>query len=751
MKKRILLVVLLAVCVGASTVAFAAERVVNYAYQAIPVTFAHGKVLGAAESMGLSQVYDTLLLKDFQGNFLPNLAERWEISDDSMVYTFHLRKDVKWTDGVGFTAKDVEFSYARLAKAPAFSWVFDVNIDHMEVPDDYTFKIFMKKPNALFISMLASPSESAIMAKHALEKYGDDYGTSVDKIVGTGAYIVTEWKPEVSISYKANENYFKGVPDIKNIVYNRVTDTNAAIVAIQTGELDLLLTPITGAAYKTLAGNPNIVLGDFMSARNEAIHMYVKDGVFSDVRMRRAVAHAIDKEDILTVAVDGLGQVIRYPGDVGSAITANPDYEPAITYEQSIEKARALVKEAGKEGASVVIKSYNTDPYATVGTYLQGVLSEIGLNATVAPMERATFLSELDKEMCDVFPLGWVSSSYDIEETLGSLLHSANLGTAGNYSFYKRQAELKRRQAWEDYEQYTGERDRLNASLNDMRSRSKAMLKTPKRMGNSEARLHKREGTERQEKVHNSQKALETRIEKLEVKEKPREAENVRIDFSLTDPPRNKIVIEANELDFSYGERAIFKDASFFVPGGSKTALIGPNGSGKTTLLNLIAGRQEGIRLAPKARIGYFYQGFENIDDDKTVLENTIYGSVQKELVVRLTLARLLIKRDDVLKPARVLSGGERIKLSFAMLFCSDCNVLLLDEPTNYLDMPSLEVLQTLLSEYEGTVLFVSHDRAFVETVATRLLIIENGPITAFEGTLSEYEEHQSRKNHSNY
>jgi peptide/nickel transport system substrate-binding protein len=275
-----------------------------------------------------------------------------------------------------------------------------------------------------------------IMSKHGFDKYGEDYGSSVDKIIGTGAYIVTDWKPEVSISYKANENHFKGAPDIKNIVFNRITDTNAAIVAIQTGELDLLLTPINGANYKTLSGNKDVVIGEYMSARNEAIYMYCKDGIFSDVRMRKAVAHAVNKEDILMVAMDGLGQVIRYPGDIGSGMTANPDFAPAITYENDIEKAKALVKEAGKAGASVVIKSYNTDPYATIGTYLQGVLNEIGLKATVEPMERATFLSQLDKEMCEIFPLGWVGNCYDIEESLGALLHSANLGTAGNDSFY---------------------------------------------------------------------------------------------------------------------------------------------------------------------------------------------------------------------------------------------------------------------------------------------------------------------------
>ncbi|MDR3164309.1 MAG: ABC transporter substrate-binding protein [Synergistaceae bacterium] len=442
MKKRSIAVAFLLIvcCVmfSAATVLAASNegRVLNFAYQAITNSFVHGKLIGMAEAHSLAQVYDTLILKDFNGDFHPNLAERWEISPDGMEYTFYLRKDVKWSDGVDFTAKDVEFTFDYLAKAPAFSWIFDVNIDHMEIVDDHTIKIFMRKPNTLFISTLASTSNSLIAPKHGFEKYGDEYGSAPDKIIGTGAYVVTEWKPDVSITYKAKKDYFRGEPAIKEIKLHRITDTNAAIVAIQTGELDLLLTPINGSAYKTLSGNANVMIGEYISARNEAIYMYCKDGLFSDVRMRKAVAYAINKEDILTVAMDGLGHIINYPGDIGSAMTANPDYVPSITYPQDIEKAKALVKEAGKVGAPVAIKSYNTDPYAVIGTYLQGVLNEIGLDATVEPMERATFLSQLDAEMCSIFPLGWVGSAYDIEEVLGCALHSANIGTAGNDSFY---------------------------------------------------------------------------------------------------------------------------------------------------------------------------------------------------------------------------------------------------------------------------------------------------------------------------
>ena len=104
-------------------------------------------------------------------------------------------------------------------------------------------------------------------------------------------------------------------------------------------------------------------------------------------------------------------------------------------------------------------------------------------------------------------------------------------------------------------------------------------------------------------------------------------------------------------------------------------------------------------------------------------------------------LARLLFRREDVYKKAGVLSGGERVKLSFARLLGSAANLLLLDEPTNFLDLPSVEALQSLVREYAGTVLFVSHDRAFTEHCATRLLRIENKKLVTFEGTLSQWEE----------
>ena len=326
---------------------------------------------------------------------------------------------------------------------------------------------------------------------------------------------------------------------------------------------------------------------------------------------------------------------------------------------------------------------------------------------------------------------------------------------SGNYSFYKEQTGLEFQRAGQEYENYIAEKTHLEAAITDRRGKSKSVRKAPKRMGNSEARLHRRSATEKQEKLNNAVNSLKTRLEKLEVKEKPKEQPGIKLDFSLTNPPENKIVISAEDLSFSYGLNMILDKVRFKVYNGLKTAIRGNNGAGKTTLLNLIyreSGARNGgnvrdvqdvwsgsIYIVPRARIGYFHQDFENLDYDKSVLENVTDGCVQSPSVVRTILARLLIAGDDVFKKVGVLSGGERIKVSFAKLFVSGANVLLLDEPTNYLDMASIEALQEVLTDYEGTVLFVSHDRAFTDAVADRLLILENHKISEFEGSFREY------------
>lgn len=219
-------------------------------------------------------------------------------------------------------------------------------------------------------------------------------------------------------------------------------------------------------------------------------------------------------------------------------------------------------------------------------------------------------------------------------------------------------------------------------------------------------------------------------------------------------------MVEIRALTAGYPGTEVLTNVDLCVPAGKVTALLGPNGCGKTTLLRTIAARAvqtrqlcgggipglpddpgSAVRIHPEVRIGWFDQTHERtLDEEKTALENVMRESVHCESDARTVLARLNLRGDDVFKPVRVLSGGERGRTALAKLLLSDANLLLLDEPTNHLDVFSLEALQEMLVGYRGTLLFVSHDRAFCEAVATRSVRFEGGRLSVFEGTLSERE-----------
>lgn len=326
----------------------------------------------------------------------------------------------------------------------------------------------------------------------------------------------------------------------------------------------------------------------------------------------------------------------------------------------------------------------------------------------------------------------------------------------GNYTMYR--AELERRRAFQqdEYERYRSEQARLRASIQGSRERAGQMKKAPTRMGNGEARLHKMDARQISQQLHKARRQMESRLARMEVKERPREDASVCMALGASRPIAAKTAMEVRRMTLKAGERKLASNVCFALPTGSRTALVGSNGCGKTTLFRAIAARaaEEGrlcggtqgearadaaVRFNPEARVGWFDQTHERtLDPARSALENALADSAHDETDARTVLARLNLRGGDALKPVGVLSGGERGRVALARLMLSDANLLLLDEPTNHLDVFALEALEELLMGYHGTLLFVSHDRAFAEAVATRALRFEGGCIEVCEGTFAE-------------
>uniref|UniRef100_A0A8W7NZQ1 ABC transporter domain-containing protein n=1 Tax=Anopheles coluzzii TaxID=1518534 RepID=A0A8W7NZQ1_ANOCL len=198
--------------------------------------------------------------------------------------------------------------------------------------------------------------------------------------------------------------------------------------------------------------------------------------------------------------------------------------------------------------------------------------------------------------------------------------------------------------------------------------------------------------------------------------------------------------VEVESLNKAYDSKVLFKDMSFILEAGARLAVIGPNGAGKTSLVKLLAGAFEArlaegltadygnIKWAEKAQIGYFAQDHEaEFDSDMTLTEWMRQWGQEgdDEQVIRGTLGRLLFGGDEVTKPVRVLSGGEKGRMLDGKLLLQKPNVMIMDEPTNHMDMESIEALNMALEKYKGTLIFVSHDRHFVSSLATHVLELD--------------------------
>jgi ATP-binding cassette subfamily F protein 3 len=231
------------------------------------------------------------------------------------------------------------------------------------------------------------------------------------------------------------------------------------------------------------------------------------------------------------------------------------------------------------------------------------------------------------------------------------------------------------------------------------------------------------------------------RIERIELP--PQEAE---VHFTFPQPQASgRTVIEARQVSKSFGAKQVFANVQFTIERGERIALVGPNGAGKSTLIRLLsaldAATSGTIRLGHNVALQYFAQDqYKELDPEARMLDD-IGRSAPKisQTELRSLLGCFLFSGDDVFKPLGVLSGGERNRYALARLLVSPANFLLLDEPTNHLDMRAKEVLLEAIRNFSGTVVFVSHDRAFIDALATRVFEIRDGAVHSYTGNYEDY------------
>ena len=244
------------------------------------------------------------------------------------------------------------------------------------------------------------------------------------------------------------------------------------------------------------------------------------------------------------------------------------------------------------------------------------------------------------------------------------------------------------------------------------------------------------------DKLHKRAFSMEKRMEKLEQTKRPTQERRLNVHFSESEFRADEVLV-ADGVRKGYGGRTLFSDVALTVTGGERIALIGDNGAGKTTFLKLLMNQETPdagwIRRGPTVRAAYLPQIVTFEDPERDMVDTMLYECKCQPQEARDRLGAFGFRGEDVFKSVSALSGGERSRLKLCMLMGSEINFLILDEPTNHLDITSREWIEDALSDYGEALLFVSHDRYFIEKFATRVWALEGGVLTDFRGTFEEY------------
>ncbi|MBR6114140.1 MAG: ABC-F family ATP-binding cassette domain-containing protein [Oscillospiraceae bacterium] len=297
---------------------------------------------------------------------------------------------------------------------------------------------------------------------------------------------------------------------------------------------------------------------------------------------------------------------------------------------------------------------------------------------------------------------------------------------SGNYSFYVEEKRRRYEEALKLYEKNQKEIAHLQKAADDLHLWAF--------MGN--------------DKLHKRAFSMEKRIERLQKAERPTEEKKLSVRFREKDFFGDEVLV-LSDVAKSYGDRQLFSGVELLIEAGERIALIGDNGTGKSTLLRCITGEETPdagwIHMGPSVKSAYLPQLVSFEDPERNMVDTMLWEAKCDYQTARDRLAAFGFRGEDVFKTVSVLSGGEQSRLRLCVLMRGDINLLMLDEPTNHLDLISREWMEDALADYGQALLFVSHDRWFIEKFATRIWVLRNGHIEDFKGGFTAWREHEKR------
>lgn len=364
---------------------------------------------GGDDNLVLSNVYDCLLFLEADGSLSSALAESYDISEDGLCYTFHLRQGVKFHNGEEMTAEDVKFTFDLGFQGPIGTALF-VNFDHCDIVDDYTVEIYLSSPYAAFPYGVASRL-GGIACKSYFDEVGED-GYMANPI-GTGPYKFVEYVSGDHTTLVANEDYWRGVPPIKNIIIQTVADTNTQVLGLENGDYDVIRNPSVDVCTR-FDSVDNVNWNYANSTGRIVMYMAAWRGPGLDVNFRRAVQCAINKEDISAAMYAGYAEplVINMCSSYGAYPTV-ADGIKVVEYDPTA--AAQYLSQSNYKGEEYTITCLSGSSMETAAKVMQAQLMEIGINCKVNAVDNLTFQSVVPNREYDGYLVNDLSSLVDAD------------------------------------------------------------------------------------------------------------------------------------------------------------------------------------------------------------------------------------------------------------------------------------------------------------------------------------------------
>ena len=518
---------------------------------------------------------------------------------------------------------------------------------------------------------------------------------------------------------------FHEVPVLKNVSFHIEDYEKAAIVGIN------------GAGKTTLL---RIIMGEL--APDEGLVTFSKDKTVGYLSQHEAVSGEntiyqellSSKQEILDMEQQIHATELQMKTAAGDHLTQLMDTYASLTH--SYEAANGYAYKSELVGVLKGLGFVEEDFNKSVSTLSGGQKTRVALGKLLLLKPDLIILDEPTNHL-DLHSIAWLETyllnykgaviivshdRYFLDRIAGKIIEIDNTKCtvfSGNYSDYAAEKEIQRVSAYHAY------------------------MKQQQEIKHQEAVIEKLKSFNREKSIKRAE-SREKMLQKIEVLDKPTQ---VRNDMHLTLEPKfpsGNDVLQVEGLSKAFGPLSLFKELSFELKKGEHVAIIGDNGTGKTTILKMInellPPDQGSIRLGANVQIGYYDQEHHVLHPEKTLFQEISddYPSLNNT-EIRNTLAAFLFTGEDVFKTIKTLSGGERGRLSLAKLMLSEANFLILDEPTNHLDIMSKEILEDALCSYTGTVLYVSHDRYFINRTADRILDLNCRVLTNYLGNYDYY------------